>query len=248
MSRMEYQDLSRGLRDALMQDHQALDASRLTQVNESTVSSWFGPTFTPPQLSERVYAVRELGRVLITHYQGLALNMVRQANHSTKTLLYLLTRDCLHFQDHMVYRGSQVYFYKRAQILISDIWGAYGRRTLAETPGCHDDAQLGAFVDIEELTMFADYRVPQVLHSRQVLTYAPDLDNVVRNKGQIPSGSEMEIEIRAATIQAVERLREILHTRGQDFQVIEIDWMLWQYGEKRKDELVPHHRTLSIYY
>jgi hypothetical protein len=39
-----------------------------------------------------------------------------------------------------------VSFYKRAQILIADIWG------------CFEGKGLGFFEDIDHLTMFADYR------------------------------------------------------------------------------------------
>ena len=30
------------------------------------------------------------------------------------------------FQDHAVYKGRQVFFYKRAQIFVADVWGAFG--------------------------------------------------------------------------------------------------------------------------
>jgi hypothetical protein len=30
--------------------------------------------------------------------------------------------------------------------------------------------------------------------------------------------------------------------------VLECDWLLWQMGEDMKDSILPHHRTLSIYY
>lgn len=48
------------------------------------------------------------------------------------------------FRDHAVYNGEQVHFYKRAQILVGDVWAAYGRRT----------SGLAAFHDIGKLTMF----------------------------------------------------------------------------------------------
>lgn len=35
---------------------------------------------------------------------------------------------------------------------------------------------------------------------------------------------------------------------GHDIKTIEIDWILWQKGEELKDEIVPHHRVLSIFY
>jgi hypothetical protein len=39
---------------------------------------------------------------------------------------------------------------KRAQILIADVWA------------CFNGEAYGAFADIDTITMFADYRVPQV--------------------------------------------------------------------------------------
>ena len=58
-----------------------------------------------------------------------------------------------------------------------------------------------------------------------------------------------KIEIRAATVEAVERLKKVLAEKGcTRFYSINLDWYLWQIGEERKDQLLPHHRTLSIYY
>lgn len=57
------------------------------------------------------------------------------------------------------------------------------------------------------------------------------------------------MEIRAATVVAVERLRKNLKEKyGKDYKAIEVDWFLWEYGEKRLKELKPHHRVLSVYY
>jgi hypothetical protein len=58
--------------------------------------------------------------------------------------------------------------------------------------------------------MFADYRVPQTLHHWGVLKYSKDLEEVIINKKEIPHGGEYEVEIRAATVVAVERLRKNL--------------------------------------
>lgn len=50
------------------------------------------------------------------------------------------------FRDHAVYRGRQVFFYKRAQILAADVWAAYGRRE-------SNEHGVG-FADMHRLTMF----------------------------------------------------------------------------------------------
>jgi hypothetical protein len=81
-----------------------------------------------------------------------------------------------------------------------------------------------------------------------VMVYSESLARKVDAKEVLPFGSEEEVEIRAATIVAVEKLQQSLHRRGRDLLAIEVDWLLWQWGESMKDEIPPHHRTLTIYY
>ncbi|KAJ0399011.1 hypothetical protein P43SY_008331 [Pythium insidiosum] len=234
---MEYEHLARGLKNALLKDPHALDADKLINVSTETVTSWFHP-FVPPQLLERQRKVREVGEVLKHFFGGYALNLVQQANGSAVEAVRLILAYFPGFRDHAVYKGEHVHFYKRAQILIGDVWAAYGRR----------ETGVASFHDIGKLTMFADYRVPQVLRPEGVLVYSDELAALVDSKTEIAAGSEMESEIRAATIQAVERIHENMTRRGLRLQVIELDWLLWQIGEDSKDALQPHHRTLSVYY
>jgi hypothetical protein len=60
-----------------------------------------------------------------------------------------------------------VFFYKRAQIFVGDVYGAFGGKGL------------GCFHDIDQLTMFADYRVPVVLRLMGLLHYSPELQQQV---------------------------------------------------------------------
>lgn len=80
--------------------------------------------------------------------------------------------------------AEQVFFYKRAQILAGDIWGAYGRQTSPHPFG---------FDDVASLTMFADYRVPQILRARGVLEYSEALARAVDARKELPPGSEEEV-------------------------------------------------------
>ena len=63
-------------------------------------------------------------------------------------------------------------------------------------------------------------------------------------------GSEEEIEIRAATVVAVERMRKLVAAKtGTGLPPsVHIDWWLWEYGESMRSEHTPHHRTRTIYY
>lgn len=127
-------------------------------------------------------------------------------------------------------------FLKRAQILVSDLAGA-----LEGTP-------LGAFHDRDELTAFADYKVPQVLRRFGVLAYAPSLVDRLHRRELILAGSRTEIEIRAATIWACELIRQALADRGLSMPATAIDWLLWNAGQDLPPGGEPYHRTVTIFY
>jgi len=59
--------------------------------------------------------------------------------------------------------------YKRAQILVGDIWA------------CCGGVGYGAFNDIDTITAFADYRVPQLLVWFDVLQYSDSLTDTLHN-------------------------------------------------------------------
>lgn len=160
---------------------------------------------------------------------------------------------CYHvsgFRDEAVYYGDQIFFYKRAQILVADLWAAFGRQTslLSEDRKPKTAREALSLPDINRLTMFPDYRVPQVLVSLKLIKYHDELREQIRKQQELPAGSPQEIEIRAATIQAVEKLREELESQGISKTSVELDWLLWQRGENAKDEFFPHHRTRTCFY
>lgn len=58
-----------------------------------------------------------------------------------------------------------------------------------------------------------------------------------------------EVEIRAATVVATERICDALQrASGSRPLSIRVDWMLWQQGEERRHSLPAHHRTLTCFY
>lgn len=72
----------------------------------------------------------------------------------------------------------------------------------------------------------------------------------------LPAGGAHEVEIRAATVVVVDRLRDLLNARtdgsggsgSSSFTAVECDWLLWQLGERAKDAIAPHHRVDTIFY
>jgi hypothetical protein len=140
------------------------------------------------------------------------------------------------FNDVTTFQGSEVRFYKRAQILIADLSGAFGGQGL------------GGFDDLETLTAFADYKVPQVLRRFGVIDYDETLTAKIDRRELLAPGSVEEIEIRAATIWGCELIRRALAARGTHLRAFEIDWALWFAGQSLPPDERPYHRTLTVFY
>lgn len=101
-----------------------------------------------------------------------------------------------------MYKGHQVFLYKRAQIFVADLWGAFKGQGYGE------------FYDIGSITMFADYVVPAVLEQLGVLKYSSRLANIIETNNEISSGSEEEVELRACSVYAVEKMKELIRIKS----------------------------------
>ncbi len=111
---------------------------------------------------------------------------VEAAGGSAAGLVNLLARDFACLRDEFPFDGRRrpVRFLKRAQILVADLWACFG----GEGPG--------RFRDVDKITTFADYRVPQILASLGCLGYSPPLQALVERGRPIESGSGYELQIR----------------------------------------------------
>jgi hypothetical protein len=101
---------------------------------------------------------------------------------------------------------------------------------------------------MDNVTAFADYKLPQVLRHVGVLQYNPSMDNKVDQGIFLEAGSPEEIEIRANTIWAVELIRQELTQMGKKLRAFEIDWILWNLGQESQFKIKPYHRTKTIFY
>ncbi|CAD5123950.1 DgyrCDS12255 [Dimorphilus gyrociliatus] len=197
-----------------------------------------------PLLDERVKNLHQAGKVIMELYDGSIINMVKAADKSAMKLLDMIVSNIESFRDTAMYEGKRVALYKRAQILIADIWAACEGRGLGE------------FTDIDELTMFADYRIPQVLCWFGVLDYSVELMEKLKSKHVFNNGDREEVELRAASIKAVEMIvketKALLKNNEGDYVVNSsvVDFYLWEYRrEKAKEcDIIPFHRCRCIYY
>jgi hypothetical protein len=215
------------------------DATYLSTLTLAELSDIFRPApgvSTIPLLAERLANAREVGRVLLAKYDGQFVHAVEAAGGSAVRLVRQIVADFPSFDDRATYRGAEVRFYKRAQICVADLHGTFGGQGW------------GHFDDLDQLTIFADYKLPQVLRREGILGYTPELTAKLAHLEVLPAGSPEEVEIRAATVWAGELLRRALAARGVQALASEIDYHLWVLGQAPAPDDLPYHRTRTIYY
>jgi len=231
-----YNGLARALKRAMEEDVPLTDAGFLAGLSAAALERVLGGRGRLPLMEERARALRELGGVLVRDYGGEAVRLLEAPRGWAGDLARLLARKCPSFRDTAVYRERAVYFYKRGQILAADLHGALG------------GAGWGAFHDLDRLTAFADYKLPQVLRDLGVLAYEEGLAERVDRREPLESGSPEEVEIRANTIVAVDRIRDAASTAGRRLRAFEIDGILWQMGQGARHRSRPFHRVRSLFY
>lgn len=185
-----------------------------------------------PLLEERAKCLNEVGRVLLEKYNGEFKNLIKKAGGGAIKLINIIIQDFPSFRDIAKLNGQKIPFLKRAQILAYDLNWMF------------DSKALGKLSHLDELTAFADYKIPQMLRRLGVIKYSKDLAEKIDNFVLLKAGSREEIEIRAATIWGVELLRQQIpgSTAGQ------IDSALWEISQNPETQEKPYHRTRTIYY
>nr|SVE94380.1 EOG090X0A16 [Simocephalus serrulatus] len=215
------------------------------EVNKIFISSTGEPI---PMLEERWRILQECGKILNEKFDGAFLNCLEQANQNAQKLLNLIVTNFPAFRDEAVFEGRTVSLYKRAQILVADIWGLFKGQGL------------GSFADIDTITMFADYRVPQSLVHFGALEYSEKLNKMLTANHEFKNGDREEVEIRGCSIHAVELIREELGARSVYVTINEektlplnsamIDYFLWEFRRRfaQKLAVIPYHKVRCIYY
>ncbi|OSC97533.1 hypothetical protein PYCCODRAFT_1398522 [Trametes coccinea BRFM310] len=165
-----------------------------------------------PLLQERIDILRENGRILCERFDGSFCGFIQafRARYNDRgtalQLVKMVTDTFPSFRDEVVHNGRRVYLWKRAQILVAETWAAFYPPSSRTEP--HPLFPAGAA--IAELTMFADYRVPQILHHLRILSYPPALVKRLLARTPLAPGSAEELSIRAGSIVAVERVRRAI--------------------------------------
>ncbi len=231
-----YWALAAVLKRALERGQPLYDPRYLDALSDAEIAALFTGEGTIPLLHWRIEHLREVARGLLQACDGRFTVLIQRAQGSAPDLVASVAQVFPSFRDVASYDDLTVPFYKRAQLLCTDLAGAFG----GEGPG--------RFRDLHLLTAFADYKLPQVLRYFGALRYHDDLARRIDAREELPAGSPEEVEIRAATICAVEDLVARLQATGQSAAAWQVDWALWQLGQSLPPDAPPYHRTRTRFY
>jgi hypothetical protein len=223
------------LHRAIEEGFDILNPSFLETISKSDLETVLRGNTRIPLFDERLNILKEIGRVTNKKYRGDFTKIVDPAGMDALKFIKRLSRDFPSYGDSSEYSRKKVYFYKRAQLLVHDLYMLFNGKNY------------GAFTNISELTAFVDYKIPAVLRKLGILEYAPELAQKVDNYVLIPKGSVEEIEIRANALWAVELIKRIVMKRANIISA-DIDMFLWLEGKKKSELDKPHHRTSTIAY
>jgi len=217
-----------------------IPAGDLAAMTAADCATTFGQDRSDPDIAELMerfsVAWNDLGRDMLARADGDVTRYLAAANGRAHRLVRLLAGQPF-FHDVQDYHGLSVPFFKRAQLLASDLSLAL------------DGEGLGRFDDLGQLTIFADNLVPHVLRLEGVLLYTPDLLDAIESGHLLPAGSDEEIEIRACSVHAVECVIDAARAEGLEWTARDVDQLLWHRGQtgdyKSRGK---RHRTKTVFY
>ena len=212
------------------------DSAFLARLQPEELSRVFSGEGCIPLFRERLENLREAGEAIENRWGGDVANLIKEAGGSGTLVVQEVVSCFPSFRDQASYRGNPVYFWKRAQLFVSDLHAAFQGRGW------------GDFRDIDRLTAFADYKLPQVMREMGLISYRPDLAMKVDGLNLLEPGSEEEVEIRAMTIHGVEELRQAFLRSGRRVGAPAVDNWLWQLGQLDEFRSRPYHRCRTIFY
>ena len=193
----------------------AYSAEQLRAMTTPEIAHTLGQTPDHELMSLYAQALRQLGAFL---GERTAIDVVKSAGGSAERLARITSGAMSMWND----RG----FYKRAQILASDL--ALGG--------------VARFSDLDTLTIFADNLVPHVLRCDGVLVYDEALAAHI-DAEELLTNAEQEREIRACAVHACSAIAARLEVPEPT-----LDMWLWNRGQDPLYKARPRHRSRTVFY
>lgn len=181
-----------------------------------------------PLLKERYEELQVMNNFLGNRSFYNMIKDIRDDSH----LFNLIIDNLPYFKDERVYKNKTIYFYKRAQLLTSDILHV---RALVE----------GLEVHYSNLVGCADYKIPQIMNSLGMIQYSELLNEKIANKEEVEEGSSLEIEIRANSLVVIDYIYRKANKR---FERMDINDLLWLKSQDKSKINKNYHKTKTVNY
>lgn len=224
------------LRKAIEDGYPILDFNYCSQISKEEFRRVLLGNIEIPLFNNRLNIVHEVGQKILDLFDGKVMNLLKVGNNNASKLSKLIIDTFPSFKDVSLFKGNEIYFYKRAQLFLADIYQMF------------QGEGIGSITGIEDLTACADYKLPQILRKIGILEYSNELINKIDNKIELASGSAEEVEIRSNTIWAVEYIKEEVKNLGHNINSIEINDQLWIASQSKAQDDKPYHRTRTTSY
>lgn len=231
-----YYALMACLHRAVGEDRAWLDPCRWTTITPDVARHLFRGRGSIPMFDERVRILNDIGRTTSDRLDGDPLKLVEAARFDAVRIACSLAETFESFRDVHAYNAKSVAMLKRAQIFAADLAVA-----LRDNGG-------PCLVNLEGLTAFADYRIPQALRHLGIVKLDAGLERRIEAGELIAPSSDAEIELRACSIHAVDLMAQAL---ASERAVRMPAWVLDEYLWERSHDpqvTVQHHRTQTLFY
>ena len=224
------------IRRAMDEGKPILDAHYRANLNRDDFADILQGNVEIPLLDERLSITKKVASTLLQKYDGNLEQLIELAGKDALKLLNLIIENFPSFDDKTTYQGEDIFFYKRAQLLVADIYQIF------------NGEGYGELNNVDALTACADYKLPQILRGNGILEYSAELAKKI--DAQIPIGkdSDEEIEIRASTIWAIEKIKEALQGQGKHNSSFEINNHIWLLSQNKSHGFSPYHHTETSAY
>ena len=174
----------------------------------------------------------------VVHHLDPDMSSGKGAEHLVRSLVELFP---LTFSDEYIVNDQNVCFYKKAQLVVSEIHMRF--------------PNMFAVSDTDNLTAFVDNVVVAMMRMTAVVKCCAELDDSITAGNLILKGSEEEVGLRSAALYAVEvivsRCRERAQVEGANTHInaqIVCNWLWGCLGKDGENRKFPRHLAPSIEY
>ena len=225
------EDGSIALLYAILKYVKANDTTDFSNITKEEFSAMLKGNVEIPLFEERYNIIKNVSKIVNEKMNGNFYTFIKDITTDIE-LFEVIIKYFKNFKDERTYNNKNVYFYKLAQLLTSDILHI---RELKEN----------IKVDYSHLVGCADYKIPQVMRGLGILEYSDKLASIIDNKKEIELNSEYEVEIRASMLIVIDTIKEKLENK---FYSIDINDYIWTQGRNKSLNLKPYHLTRTINY